>query len=92
MTSIARAKFEADHQAVMETVVYTISDENKEDNLEDTGISSNSLVNDINFNNDPYYKFDISDPYFDSQPGWKIGCFFSKKKYINKFFHCKYFS
>ncbi|KAA0062549.1 hypothetical protein E6C27_scaffold79G00290 [Cucumis melo var. makuwa] len=66
MTSIAGAKSEADLQAVMEIVIHTISNDNKEDDPEDNEISSDSSVNDIEFDNDPYYNFDIFDPYLDS--------------------------
>ena len=77
MTSIIGAKSEAVLQAIMETVVYTIFDDNKEDDPEDTKITSYSSVNDIDFDNDPYYNFDIFDPYLDSQSRWKICfCFF----------------
>lgn len=57
----------------METVIHTISNDNKEDDLDDTRISSDSSISDIDFNNDPYYNFDISNHYLDFQPGWNIG-------------------
>ena len=66
MTFIVGAKSEADLQTIMETVIHTIYDDDKENDVEDTRISSNSFANDIDFDNDPYYNFDISDPYFDS--------------------------
>ncbi|KAA0050626.1 Retrotransposable element Tf2 [Cucumis melo var. makuwa] len=69
MTSIAGAKSEADLQAVMETVVNNNSDDNKQDDPEDIINISDSSVNDIDFVNDPYYNFDISDLYLDSQSG-----------------------
>ncbi|KAA0051819.1 Retrotransposable element Tf2 [Cucumis melo var. makuwa] len=69
MTSIAGAKSEADLQAIMKTVVHNIFDDNKEDDPEDTRISSDSSVNNIDSDNDLYYNFDIFDPYLDSQPG-----------------------
>ncbi|KAA0065792.1 hypothetical protein E5676_scaffold546G001850 [Cucumis melo var. makuwa] len=69
MTSIAGAKSEADLQAVMETVVNNNSNDNKQNDPEDITNLSDSSVNDINFENDPYYNFDIFDPYLDSQPG-----------------------
>ncbi|KAA0066324.1 hypothetical protein E5676_scaffold602G001310 [Cucumis melo var. makuwa] len=69
MTFIVGAKSEADLQAVMETVIHTIFNDNKEDNPENTRISLDSSINDINFDNDPYYNFDIFDLYLDSQPG-----------------------
>ncbi|KAA0033913.1 hypothetical protein E5676_scaffold49G00870 [Cucumis melo var. makuwa] len=69
MTSIAGAKSESDLQAVIETVVNNNSDDNKQDDPEDITNLSDSSVNDIDFANDPYYNFDISDPYLDSQPG-----------------------
>ena len=60
----------------METVIHTIFDDNKQDDLKDTRISSDSSVNDIDFHNDPYYNFDIFYPYLDSQPWWKISFYF----------------
>ena len=69
MTSIAGAKSEVDLQAVMETVVKNNSNDNKQNDPEDITNLSDSSVNDINFENDPYYNFDIFDPYLDSQPG-----------------------
>ncbi|KAA0035884.1 hypothetical protein E5676_scaffold5891G00040 [Cucumis melo var. makuwa] len=69
MTSIARAKSEADLQAVRETIVNKTSDENKQDKPEDIANLSGSSVNDIDFDNDPYYNFDIFEAYLDSQLG-----------------------
>ncbi|KAA0050192.1 hypothetical protein E5676_scaffold180G001140 [Cucumis melo var. makuwa] len=64
MTSIAGAKSEADLQAVMETVVNNNSDDdNKQEDPEDITNLSDSSVNDIDFANDPYYNFDISDTF-----------------------------
>ncbi|KAA0039132.1 hypothetical protein E5676_scaffold322G00530 [Cucumis melo var. makuwa] len=69
MTSIVGAKSEADLQTVMETVVNNNFDDNKQDDPEDITYLSDSSVNDIDFANDPYYNFEIFDPYLDSQLG-----------------------
>ncbi|KAA0026133.1 hypothetical protein E5676_scaffold263G00370 [Cucumis melo var. makuwa] len=68
MTTITGAKSEADLQAVMKTVVNNNSDDKKQDGPEDITNLSNSSVNDIDFENNPYYNFDIFDPYLNSQP------------------------
>ncbi|KAA0033129.1 hypothetical protein E5676_scaffold1032G00370 [Cucumis melo var. makuwa] len=44
MTSIVRTISKANLQAVMETVIHTISNDNKEDDLDDTRISSDSSI------------------------------------------------
>ena len=87
ITSIAGAKSKADLQAVMETDIHTIFDNNKEDDPKDIKISSDLSVNDIDFDNDPYYNFDIFDPYFNFQQGWNIGFCFCKKK-VHKYHAC----
>ena len=69
MTSIAGAKSKVDLQTIIETVVNNTSDDSKQDNLEDITNLSDSFINDIDFEKDPYYNFDIFDPYLDSQPG-----------------------
>ncbi|TYK06665.1 hypothetical protein E5676_scaffold453G001500 [Cucumis melo var. makuwa] len=62
MTSIVGAKSKVDLQAIMETNVNNTSNDNKQDEPEDIANLSNSFVNDIDFDNDPYYNFDIFDP------------------------------
>ncbi|KAA0052120.1 hypothetical protein E5676_scaffold565G00080 [Cucumis melo var. makuwa] len=69
MTSIAEAKSEVDLQAVMEIVINNNFADNKQDNTEDITNLSDSSINDIDFENDPYYNFDISDLYLDFQLG-----------------------
>ena len=77
MTSIVGAKSKADLQTVMETVINNTSDD-KQDEYEDITNILDSSVNDIDFDNDPYYNFDISDPYLDSQLRWKINFYFCR--------------
>ncbi|TYK18870.1 hypothetical protein E5676_scaffold204G00720 [Cucumis melo var. makuwa] len=62
LTSIVRAKSEANLQAVMETIINNTSDDNKQDEPEDIANLSDSSINDIDFDNDPYYNFDIFEP------------------------------
>ena len=53
----------------MEIVINNNFADNKQDNPEDITNLSDSSVNDIDFENDPYYNFDISNLYLDFQPG-----------------------
>ena len=43
----------------METIINNTSDDNKQDEPEDIANLSDSSINDIDFDNDPYYNFDI---------------------------------
>ena len=54
---------------VMEIVVNNNSDDNKQDDPKDITNLSDSSVNNIDFENNPYYNFDISDPYLNFQQG-----------------------
>lgn len=84
MTSLAEAKSEVDLQTVMQTVIHYISYNNKEDDFEANKNFFESSVNDINFDDDPYFNFDITDPYLDFLPRWRIGSSSNNKKKVHK--------